>query len=80
MRLDLLKIVSAMVVVGMTGRLVAGEGPTRETRWAAMHFDLLVVVSTMVLEQLFAWSLDRGERVGTRGLWGLRVGGELERE
>jgi hypothetical protein len=62
MRLDLLKIVSAMVVVGVTGRLVTGEGPTRETCWvAAMHFDLLTVISTMVLERLIARSLDRGE-------------------
>jgi hypothetical protein len=74
MRLDLLKIVSAMVVVGLTGRLVIGEEPTRETRWAAMHFDLLTVVSTWSSSgsSLGRWI---GERKGRKK----RVAGAMRR-
>jgi hypothetical protein len=59
--LDLLKIVSAMLIASVTSRFVVEEGSTRETRWAVMHFDLLTVVTTMVLERIIARSLDKGE-------------------
>lgn len=63
--MDLLKEVSAMVVAGAASRSVAGEGPARETRRAVMRFDLLTVVSAMVLKRLVARSSRRrGERNG----------------
>ena len=57
---------SAMVDEGEAGRLVATEGPARETRRVAMRCDLLTLVSTMVLPRawLVARSSERGEEEG----------------
>ena len=57
---------SAMVDEGAAGRLVAREGPARETRQVVMCRDLLTLVSAMVLPRtrLVARSSERGGEEG----------------